>query len=274
MLLILMNIFRLYSWNVLASKVHINSMTWKYCTKSHIELAQLDKYRYAHRSNIIMKIIHSWLSESKVIICLQEVPRLLLEQLLRLSIPVHYSKHDLFLKKDTHLVTIVKGFDDVHNEEIKVHDRSILRTNVNDISIINVHLYWKWNLQDIIQTSHIINRLVNQKFIICGDFNKTQDELFEFLNNIPCTIIFNQLKYTSLFSGKKVAIDHIIVSSTLEPHDHVKKHKKVLGHKIMYNIPRLCKLYGKNKLTLSSWINKRPLNDISDHLPISVKIKL
>jgi len=267
-----MNTLQLYTWNVLSSNKYVNIMTWKKCSGAK-QLSKLDYARSKHRQNIQLQIIIHWLKDINVIICLQEVDKQLLEKLLHLTnVEVFYTKHKKFFEKESQLVTLVKGYS-CTNIEIDIHDRSIMKTTLNnDTDIFNVHLYWKWDILEINKIAKLIENTCQVKFIICGDMNKTRDELYEFLEIIPCIHLFNEKGYTSIFNLKKLYIDHIFVSSSLKPIKDPKLIRKMGKYKLLYNIEKICSLFNANRLTLNNWINKRKYNDISDHIPIYIRI--
>lgn len=266
-----MNTLQLYTWNVLTPNIHVNRMTWKYCSSEPLKLAKLDKKRYMDRKKVQLSIINKWLENENVIICLQEVCKELLEEILSIgNVQVFYSNHKRFKNNDSNLVIICKGYDCSGIEE-NIIDRSMLKLTIQDIDIYNVHFYWKWSIEEINKISKYINNNVKQKFIICGDFNKQIEDLNKFMDNLSCIYLTKSKKYTATFKGKKVIIDHILISSSLVLKEY-KVYKHVLGYKILYNVKRLCKLYEKKLLTFNSWKNKRTNNDISDHLPVKATV--
>jgi hypothetical protein len=186
---------------------------------------------------------------------------------------MYCSVHEHYIKKQSRLVTLVKGLES-SNEEIDIHDRSILKTTINDIDIFNVHFYWKWDEEYVSRVGKSIANISRSKFIIIGDMNKEIGQLEEFINKLSCIHLFDEFGYTSTFKLENLYIDHIMISSSIVP----LRNPKVIGHvgkyKLLYNIIKLCKLYNDNKLSLDNWINKRKFNDISDHKPLMIRIQM
>jgi hypothetical protein len=268
-----MSTLQLYTWNVLSSYIYANQTIWKSCSSK--TLVKLDYQRSKYRQNVQFKIIEHWLKSKKVIVCLQEVDNTLLSKLKKLprEFKIYCSEHQHFLKKHSRLVTIVKGTEST-NEEINIHDRSILKTCINDIDIFNVHFYWKWDNEYVARVGKSIANISKLKFIILGDMNKQILELSDFIDKLTCIHLFDETGYTSIFNLNKLYIDHIMVSSTIVP----LRNPKVIGHvgkyKIIYNVNKLCQLHNDNKLTLNTWINKRKYNDLSDHKPIMIRVQI
>lgn len=268
----------IYSWNILNPKIGINRMSWK--TTNSKEMAVLDFARFTlFRKNAIMDIIHSWFNtENNVVVCLQEVCMELINEF-RKNKHMYKMFRTKNNSKDDYRVTLVKGMKVNFCQEIKLNINSVKKHGLkiildNNMDIFNVHLHWKWSNNDMKTVGKIIEENVSsEKFIICGDMNKTQKTIQNLLDVFDCILIDDSLKgYTGINTqnGKKDIIDHIFPSTNIENISKIKIIKKVDKYKIMYDFEKILKM--KN-LTAEQWVNKRLNKDVSDHKPIRIKIQ-
>lgn len=262
----------IYTWNILTPNIYINKMTW-----NNIEIAKIDKQRFFYRKKIILNIILKWLKNDKVIICLQEVCKELLEELILLNYPIFYTTCSNYVKNNMIIVTIVKGFTS-YSEEIELYDkRTCLKIFIEELNIYNLHMHWKWDKKIIKKVSQkIYESITAEKFLICGDMNKNYNDLQPFIDEFDCIRVNNvnnsnsKYLHTGIYikTNEKDVIDHIFISSSIQACDKLKIIKKVNKYKIMYNIEKIKKLFQMNKLNYLYWITKRKNKDISDHKPV------
>ena len=264
----------LYSWNVLSPNINVNLMTWKNKYDKPLELAKLDEERFTYRKSVILKIINHWLEHEYVAICLQEVCKELLEDLLLLKCHVFYTRNVTMKKKDIITVTIIKGYNTINEEVMITDNRSILKTTIKNMNIFNVHLHWTWEQNELRNAGKLIYESINtEKFVICGDMNKPLTELVPFINEFDC--IRNNIKvpHTGIYTktGLLDTIDHIFISASTEPIGKISVYNSVLSYKILYNIEKIIKLHKKG-LTSERWKRRRYNKDVSDHKPIGLII--
>ena len=279
----------IYTWNILNPLPYISKMSWKKLTTNSANIAEIDYKRYfIYRSNIILKIIQYWLFRKKypTIICLQEIPKDLLDQLLVLysSNNISYSSD---IKKNDYRVTIVNNCEIIKTKNILINNyKNILLTtikvdNTKIYECANVHFHWSWKLDDLDNAAILLKDNLDESlpFIIVGDFNKPIELLESFMNQFDC-VQFNKInnKYTSHLThldetNKLGIIDHILLSSEFNTDKNTKLKilSKILKYKIFYNFQKILKF---KKLTPEIWIKERKNKDISDHKPVRLKILL
>lgn len=266
----------LYSWNVLNPTIHINAMSWKNYTERKNQLASIDNVRFSiYRKIAIMNIINEWLRSKYVVICLQEVCEELLLEIKDIeNIDVFYTK----MKDNDCRVTIVKGFDNPTFERIHIEfdnkRKDGLLVTIDNYEIYNLHLHWKWT-SDISKVGKIIEtHIKSDKYIICGDMNKSIKDIQPFIDEFDC-LYFSDIKgYTGIntITSKRGIIDHIFTSSAIENKSNIHIISKVLKYKIMYKFSKILKMI--NNITAETWISNRKDRDISDHKPIRLIIKI
>jgi endonuclease/exonuclease/phosphatase family metal-dependent hydrolase len=266
----------IYSWNVLNPNIHINMMSWK--KKYRNKMAVLDNVRFTlFRKNAILNIIQIWLnSKYNVVICLQECCQELIDELILLDVQLFQTVQD---KNDDYRVTIVKNAEIVSWEEIELNlngkQKNALKIVLSSgIDIINTHLHWRWNISDTKKAAKLmIKKLCSEKFVICGDMNKTQTTIQGFLDEFDCIMINNELLgYTGINTqtGKKDIIDHILLSNNIVNPSKIKIINTVNQYKLMYNFKKIKMHYESTE----EWLEERHNRDISDHKPIKIKIEI
>lgn len=266
----------IYSWNVLNPTIHINAMSWKkYLNEKASQMATIDYTRFTlYRKQAILNIIMYWLQSPHVVICLQEVCKELLESIKCIDAYVCYTKYH----NNDHRVTIVKGYN-VRKEYIDITINNVKKDGLkvtldNDMEIYNLHLHWKWTNSDNIKVAKIIlPKVKKEKFIICGDMNKTAVNMQSFLDEFDCLYVADVKGYTGYDLTGKQVIDHIFVSVAIEDKSNIKILKHIKDHSIMYDFKKIIKLYNKGGFTSESWLYNRENKDVSDHRPIRVIIK-
>lgn len=249
-------------------------MTWKHKLKADsLEMAIIDRKRFFHRKAIIIDIIKTWLSRDSVIICLQEVSKEILKEILMLkhtNCNVFYNVCDNMVKNDIMLTIIVKNCNVVSCSELYFDKkRSFLKLTANNLNIYNVHIHWKWSNLELKHAGKIIYESIDkEKYVICGDMNNTLVNIEPFLDEFDCIRSNNNVSYTGIDTKTftKEAIDHIFVSASMTVTNNVRVISKVKNYKIIYNINKLTKMFGK--ITYKKWIKYRKNKDISDHKPV------
>lgn len=270
----------IYSWNVLNPNVNISVMTWKrLCDKqTSRKISQIDFSRFcAFRKQAIINVLISWLQCDKIIICLQEVCKDLLNDIKKIpNIKVGNTE----LLKDNCQVTIVKGLKPIFSEyelNIANKDKRMLKTTFNNIEINNVHLHWTWTAKHLSIIGRLIDSSIESKYyVICGDMNKTFTTLQPLMNEFDCLELQSGLKgYTGVntVTNKLDIIDHIFLSTNIESHSDIKILNKVNDYHIFYNFKKIIS-YFKNDFTTSNWLKKRHNKDLSDHKPITISINM
>ena len=271
----------IYSWNVLNSNANINYMTWKtLCKSKHSKkLAVIDLERYhSFRKDAILDILNYWLNSGpNVVICLQEVCDDLLQSIKLLDVTVHNTK----LINDNCQATIIKGFTAVSKStllNIGNKEKFVLITILDDeVEVNNLHLHWTWTKDDIIKAGKIVDDGLKKEYIVmCGDFNKTLEDVQPFLDEFNCLLLDDEVEgYTGIYpaTGKKEIIDHIFLSSNIHHKSDLKIISRVKDYQIIYNVEKIVDLYD-NYWSCDKWLLVRPNKDVSDHKAVKVTIKI
>lgn len=273
------------TWNLLNPEPHISQMTWSnFVSKDKAKtIAEVDFKRFSlFRAQAIIKII-KWMctkSTNPLIICLQEVHPLLLSQLQELVNP-----DQIVYNQSSQLVTIVTKCVIQSSQSIKFNNKSVLLSKINIgnkiISCVNLHFYWKWSIPEIEIIGSELSSVLEEPYILAGDFNKPIELLEGFMGLFDCMLYRSEFKpgsFTSIQTHNTTTslnptygiIDHILLSSDFEYTDKTKYKilSKASGYKIFYSFNSVL---GIKELTASTWLKLRPKSDISDHKPIFIK---
>lgn len=257
---------KIFSWNVFNPDIRISIKSWisnGLTREEALQYAFKDLKRFKKfRKFAILNIIKKWLSsKDKVVICLQEVNEELLELLLKIK--------NVSIFTISSRVTIVKGIENVISNSLTLlNDVTGLVVDIGFLRILNVHFYWKWTNEDLINAGRAIEAseltVLNPPYIICGDFNNNLSELKDFFDILGCVGIYERhtKDYTSTNpkTHKKDVIDHMILSHDIKNVSNIEIISKVDKYKIMYNFK---KIYKNNSFSKHKYI--------SDHLPIAME---
>jgi hypothetical protein len=278
------------TWNLLNPEPYISQMTWSnFVPKNQAKtIAKADFKRFdLFRSHAIIKII-KWMctkSSNPLIICLQEVHPKLLPALKDLIKPDQIAVHQE--TKINYLVTIVTKGSIESNKSIRFNEKTVLLSKINIqnkiISCVNLHFYWKWSIPEIEIIGSELSYILNEPYVLAGDFNKPIELLEGFIELFDCMlyrpdISSNSNNFTSIQTHTSNTgsiptyeiIDHILLSSDFTYTDKTKYKilSKGTGYKIFYSFKSILKLQNFNA---ENWIEKRPNSDISDHKPVFIK---
>lgn len=278
------------TWNLLNPDPKISYKSWiPYLDqKTALIFAKYDYKRY-NNSRIygILNIIKFMCkkSENPLIICLQEVnPKLVLK------LQKNFSSNQLVINKETkrnYLVTIVTKTNIIKSDKIILDKKIAQITHINlqnqIICCANVHFYWKWSSDEVLQYGSDLIRHLEHPFIIAGDFNKPINMLSEFMDLFDC-VLYNSIndgftshlthlpnnKTSEINKSNVGIIDHIMFSSEFSFGEDTKYKivNNINRYKIYYNFEKLIKM---NENDLIEWSNKKTRNDISDHKAVFVK---
>jgi endonuclease/exonuclease/phosphatase family metal-dependent hydrolase len=278
----------IYSWNVLNSKQYISFMSWKrYVSVPDAKaIAKIDEMRQNKRFENICNVIQYVLTYNNTVkvFALQEVNSRLLQLLhKKFNTETHKVIHSNDAVDDRVLiidrrVNIVTQKEFGYNGVVYGNkNRSVLLASCEldgaFFDIVNLHIHWNIPECQLAGIAAIIEEnLVNDKYVLCGDFNNNIEQLDGFLNHFSC-ITYEKLQ--SEESGYNVKldkddkIDHIMVSSTIDPLlIQSKTISKLAGKTILYNFKRIMDKFRKNKNDL--WSDD---GDLSDHKIVAIRIK-
>ena len=227
------------TWNLLNPEPHISQMTWSnFVPKDQAKkIAQIDFERFSlFRAHAIIRII-KWMctkSSNPLIICLQEVHPKLLPKLKELV-----KQEQIAIHKETPincLVTIVTKSTIQFIKSIRFNEKAVLLTKINIgdkiISCVNLHFYWKWSITDIEIFGSELAYLLDEPYVLAGDFNKPIELLEGFMGLFDCMLYRSdissesftsiQTHNTRLSNPTYSTIDHILLSSNFTYRDKTK----------------------------------------------------
>jgi endonuclease/exonuclease/phosphatase family metal-dependent hydrolase len=252
------------------------------------EIAKLDEERRKERFNNICTIIDFILKYNNrlKIVCLQEVNASFLKVLKNKFIT---ETHMLIATDDVvdNRVTIFDRRISVMSHETICYNGTVYGSNNKSIlvchcsigsvlfDIANVHIGWNVPVCQMAGIAAIIEeKLINEKYVICGDFNKNNKQLDSFLEQFSC---LNFDKGSDEMTGFNPStelnekIDHMLLSSTFGIDDIQSKIlSKIAGITIMYDFESALKLFKKGE-SGSIW---KVNGDTSDHKIIGIKFNI
>jgi hypothetical protein len=185
------------------------------------------------RYNIIdLKLIEKLKNYPDDIILLQEVNETLLQKLKKIFFLFHTDSLD----KEYRVIILPNNY---RKYKIIKHDillvgqktKNALMLIINDLVLINVHLYWKSTETDISNFAEkiygeIYKKTCNKKIIIGGDFNKSIEKVQKFfINNFNTKLVNNYKDYENKFTSystditdkkDKDIIDHILTTPNIK----------------------------------------------------------
>lgn len=233
------NSFKLYSWNVLHI---IHELNYSYDCSYVIDKSQEILASEIYRLDVIAKLIVKYASKEKSIICLQECPAKLLENIINLNTygdyVVHIYKYKRTPKLKNHrvenpytdcseyLITLTGKnifVNNVNNVEFEDSEKGSLVIDVNidkkNIFIANIHCPFGKLRNSAFEKLKI--ELGSKDYIIIGDLNSEQWELekifnkniYKFTNINKPTRISKSIKKTKkgdLVVTTESVLDHMI----------------------------------------------------------------
>jgi len=175
------------SWNILNSDIEINKFTFSfYSNKFAEEISKVDNTRFFNfRKDIIIVIIDNLLEfyNNKIIICLQEVNKIILSELIK-----KFYNRVIFTedKIDQRVIIFGDKIKFIHKNELFTdlsitNNRTCLFTifeyNSKMIKIFNLHLPFSSNECDYNYYAENIKLFLpdDMPFLLCGDFNACFD---------------------------------------------------------------------------------------------------
>ncbi len=275
------------TWNLLNPEPHISQMTWSnFVSKDRAkQIAKVDFERFSlFRAQAIISII-KWMctkSINPLIIFLQEVHPNLIPMIKK---TVGEKQMTVCRENDKNcLVTIVTKGSVLSNRIIKFGENNkpvfVSKINIGNkiISCVNLHFYWKWSIPELEIIASELSYVLEEPYILAGDFNKPIELLEGFMGLFDCILYKSEFKpgtFTSIQTHTPNnlsygIIDHILLSSDFSYTDKTKYKilSKAGGYKIFYSFDPVL---GIKNLNASKWIETRPNSDISDHKPVFIK---
>jgi hypothetical protein len=233
------------------------------------------------RNNIIeTKLIKVLQKESENIIFLQEVNEKILKKLKKIFFLFHTKELDYNNKKEYRVIILPKKFKEY---KILCHEIKLTTSNskknglmliINNLILINLHLYWKLDnneLQNFAEKiSNEINKknIFNPKIIIGGDFNKSIKKVKKyFIDKFSYKLINHYTNYKNNFTSyntditetkDKDIIDHIITTTNIKT-----KNTEIIDNDLFIDLELYTTILS-NKYTESKYI--------SDHKMIKLEI--
>ena len=190
------------SWNILNSDIEINKFTFSFYTNKYSEqISKVDNIRFFNfRKDIIINIIDNLIQyyDSKIIICLQEVNKIILEDFIKKFGPNVLYTVD---KIDQRIIIFGNKIKLLYKEELFTdfsitNNRtclySIFEYSSKRIKIFNLHLPFSGNECDYNYYAEHIKLFLRDEipFLLCGDINACFDNklYFNFLKILGCKI--------------------------------------------------------------------------------------
>ena len=208
------------SWNILNSDVEINKFTFSfYSNKFAEEISKVDNSRFFNfRKDIIIDIIYNLLQyyDNKIIICLQEVNKIILSEFIR-----KFGDRVIFTEDKIDQRVIIFGdkikffhknelFTDLSITNNRTCLFSIFEYNCKKIKIFNLHLPFSSNECDYNYYAENIKLFLpdDTPFLLCGDFNACFDNklYYNFLNFLGIKI--NKAINTNTIKNISINIDN------------------------------------------------------------------
>lgn len=295
------NSIKVITWNILNPNPDIVKVLLQGIVNNSKKLAEIDYKRYIkYRKYNILKIIDKWFKKYKnnLIICLQEVCKDMYNELLAIYGNNRIKINTIVGTKDDYRCTLIsedlkfiKSYDIIlQGDNVKKNALCTFVKTTNEIIIkcINLHLYYKWNhnLKKILKNILLDLKNPNENIIICGDFNKPFETIYDFINEPNKqlkAISINNKQFTSFNTRlKKIrnnkhysmqVIDHIIIGNGFQFKNTPKIISKVNDLEIFYNLVKIENIVKtENGKTIENKWNSRIGKDISDHKPVSARI--
>jgi hypothetical protein len=180
------------SWNILNSDIDINKFTFSfYSNKFAEQISRVDNTRFFNfRKDIIINIIDNLIEyyDNKIIICLQEVNKIILEDFIK-----KFGQNVLYTvdKIDQRVIIFGKKIKFFQKEELFTdflitNNRtclfSIFEYNSRRIKIFNLHLPFSGNECDYNYYAEHIKLCLRDEipFLLCGDINVCFDNKLYF----------------------------------------------------------------------------------------------
>jgi endonuclease/exonuclease/phosphatase family metal-dependent hydrolase len=219
------------SYNILNhTKPNLKILLRNYKSADKIIKNDMDRY------NIIeTKLIEVLQQENDNIIFLQEVNEKLLKKLKKIFFLFHTKELDYNNKKEYRVTILPKHFKDykINSHEIKLttdkSKKNGLMVIVNDLVLINLHLYWKLNNNEIETFANKIYKEINiknPKIIIGGDFNKSIKKVKKyFIDKFGFKLINHYKNYKNKYTSyttditetkDKDIVDHILTTTNIK----------------------------------------------------------